>query len=244
MTGGVLFDFDGTLVDTFEDIVEAVQRMRAACGAQPLPAGEVRRHIGWGTGNLIGQCHPRLDPLRAAGLPPDGAPLPLEPAAIEEGLEHFRRAYARVLLRTTRPYPGLPELCARLAADGLVLAVVSNKPEGFTRRILAALGLVDPFRLVLGGDSLPVRKPDPAPLLHAARLLGLAAERCVMVGDGPLDIAAARAAGMPCGAVTWGIQSAAELVPQAPAAIARTDAELERWIRDTLRALSFASTTR
>jgi phosphoglycolate phosphatase len=240
MTGGVLFDFDGTLVDTFDDIVEAVQRMRAVYGAAPLPPIEVRRHIGWGTPGLIGQCHPRLDPLRAGGLPPDGAPLPLEAEAVAEALAHFRTAYARLMLRHARVYPGMTDLCRRLDADGLALAVASNKPEGFTRQILAALALADPFRFVIGGDTLPVRKPDPAQLRHAARELGLPLARCVMVGDGPLDIAAARAAGIPCCAVTWGIQSVEELIEQGPSGIARTEGELEQWIRDTLRARSYA----
>ncbi|MBM3316751.1 MAG: HAD-IA family hydrolase [Candidatus Eisenbacteria bacterium] len=236
MTGGALFDFDGTLVDTFDDIVEAVQRMRAAFGAAPLSAPEVRGHIGWGTPNLIGQCHPELDALRGQGLPADGSPLPIDEGLLQRSLALFRQAYDRVLLRSARPYPGMARLCARLAGDGLALAVVSNKPEIFTRRILAALGLADPFRAVVGGDTLAVRKPDPAPLAHAARTIGLPLARCVMVGDGPLDIQAARAAGVPCCAVSWGIQTPEELARQQPAAIVCSDLELERWIRRTLRA--------
>jgi phosphoglycolate phosphatase len=240
MTGGVLFDFDGTLVDTFEDIVAAVQAMRASLGAAPLPAEEVTRHIGWGTPILVGQCHPRLDARRPDRLPRAGEPSPLSEAELGAALALFRAAYAETLVRHARVYPGMPELCRGLAADGVSLAVVSNKSEGFTRVIMAALGLVDPFRFVVGGDTLAVHKPDPAPLAYAARGMGLPVTRCVMVGDGPLDVLAARAAGVPCGAVAWGLSREAELIAHGPACLARTGHELDVWIRATLKILSHA----
>ncbi len=240
MTGGVLFDFDGTLVDTFEDIVAAVQSMRAALGAVPLPTPEVHRHIGWGTPTLVGLCHPRLDARRPDRLPRPGEPLPLSSSELTAAIALFRTAYADTLVRHARVYPGMLELCRALAADGVSLAVVSNKPEGFTRVILAALGLVDPFRLVVGGDTLATHKPDPAPLVYASRGIGLPLTRCVMVGDGPLDVLAARAAGVPCCAVTWGLSREAELIASGPACLARTAHELDAWIRATLKILGHA----
>jgi phosphoglycolate phosphatase len=100
---------------------------------------------------------------------------------------------------------------------------------------MAGHGLVDPFTIVVAGDSLPVMKPDPEPLRHAARELGVAIERCVMVGDSRIDIQAARAAGVPCCAVTWGIETEADLAAYGPDAFARTAEELRGWILSVAR---------
>lgn len=230
MSHGLLFDFDGTLVDTFDGIVAAVQRMRQRLGAARLRDEEIRPHIGWGIHNLISQSHPRLDHLRPDRLPPDGAPLPIDPHEVEHGIALFREEYAQDLIAGCCVYPGLRELCWQLARDGCGLAIVSNKPERFTRRIMAGHGLVDPFSVVVAGDSLPAMKPDPEPLRHAARALRVAIERCVMVGDSRIDVEAARAAGVPCCAVTWGIESEDKLAAYGPDALARTVGELGTWI--------------
>ena len=239
MTGGVLFDFDGTLVDTFDDIVDAVQRMRGELGAPALAPDEIRRHIGWGTRNLIGQCLPQSDALRPGRLPPDADDAPFDRAAVEDGLQRFKRIYSEVMLRHSRPYPGILELCAGLARDGFGLAIVSNKQDRFVRQMTAALGLIDPFRVVVSAGAVPAHKPDPQMLRVAAERMGLPLERCVMVGDGPLDIAAARAADIPCGSVTWGLIAEEELIRLGPAFLARTPGELGDWIRKTLRALTW-----
>lgn len=230
MQWGVLFDFDGTLVDTFDGIVAAVQRMRGCLGAPPLLDAEIRPHIGWGVHNLIGQCHPQLDPLRPNGLPPDGAPLPIAHDEVERGIALFREEYGKDLVEGCRVYPGMRELCWQLARDGFGLAIVSNKPGRFTRRIMAGHGLVDPFTVVVAGDSLPVMKPDPEPLRHAARALRVEIERCVMVGDSRIDILAAHAAGIPCCAVAWGIEPETELVALGPDRIVGAAGELREWI--------------
>jgi phosphoglycolate phosphatase len=238
MTGGLLFDFDGTLVDTFDDIVEAVQRARRRLDGEPLDPREVRHHIGWGARNLMGLCHPKLDRLRPAQLPEDGARLPIPSEEIDEALRLFRQEYSRILLRQTRPYAGMPEVCWALARDGLSLAVISNKPERFVRQLLAGLALADPFRLIVGGDTLGRAKPDPEPLRHALRCLGLPPQRCIMIGDGRLDLLAARAAGIASCAVTWGLSTEEELIPLGPAHLARTPRELEAWLRKALRAMA------
>jgi phosphoglycolate phosphatase len=227
---GVFFDFDGTLVDTFDGIVAAVQRMRARLDAAPLRDEDIRPHIGWGIYNLIGQSHPRLDHFRPDRIPPDGAPLPIDARDVEHGIAVFREEYAQGLVEGCHVYPGMRELCWRLAREDCGLAVVSNKPERFTRRIMAGHGLVDPFAIVVAGDSLPVMKPDPEPLRHAARALRVELARCVMVGDSRIDVEAARAAGVPCCAVTWGIESEEELAACGPEGMARTTEELSRWI--------------
>jgi phosphoglycolate phosphatase len=235
MNAGILFDFDGTLVDTFEDIVAAVQRMRGRLGADPLPAEQTRRHIGWGIYNLIGQCHPRLDEMRPDNLPPDGEPLPVPADELQRAVDLFREAYGAALVVHTRPYPGMVSLCKRLDLAGASLAVVSNKPERFTRQLLAILGMADRFALVLGGDTLAHKKPSPQPLRWAARRLGVPLERCVMIGDSGLDIAAARAAGIPSIAVTWGLLSAQGLRDLEPTHRVDTAAQLEEALHHLLR---------
>lgn len=233
MQPGVLFDFDGTLVDTFGGIVEGVQRMRARLGAAPLPFGETKRHIGWGIRNLVGLCHPKLDALRPGSessdrLPPDGAPLPFGEAELEDIVELFRQEYRQCQLYETRAYDGVGEICADLVRKGTRLAIVSNKPERFVRHITAALGLTDSFSLILGGDSLSTLKPDPAPLVHAMATLGIDPGRCAMVGDSALDVEAARAAGLPSIGVTWGISSPPEMEALCPTYAAGTAEELAR----------------
>ena len=222
----ILFDFDGTLVDTFDGIVEGVQRMRARLDAPPLPTDEIRSHIGWGLGNLVGQSHPQLDPLRPDKLPTDGGPLPLSADDLRRVIALFRAEYARVLMLNTRPYPGIPSLCRRLVSADVPLGVVSNKPERFTRQILAALGMADPFAIVLGGDSLPRKKPDPLQIHHAAEILDISAAECVMVGDSALDVQAAQAAGAISCAVTWGLTPEDDLRALRPTWIVHSTEEL------------------
>jgi phosphoglycolate phosphatase len=239
MTGGLLFDFDGTLVDTFDDIVEGVQRARRALDARPLEPPEIRRHIGWGARRLIGLCHPRLDPLRPERLPDADTALPIPVDELDAALALFRRHYADVLLRCTRAYPGVPEMCAALARDGFSLAVISNKPERFVRQVMAGLALTDPFRLVVGCETAGRAKPDPAPIVYALERLDLPAQRCIMIGDGRQDLLAAQAAGVTGAAVAWGLVPAAELIPLGPAYLARTVPELETWLRKAQRAIAY-----
>ncbi|MCK4305058.1 MAG: HAD-IA family hydrolase [Candidatus Eisenbacteria sp.] len=234
MKAGILFDFDGTLVDTFDDIVQAVQRLRLRLNSEPLSSDEIRRHIGWGIRNLISQCHPQLDPLRPHDLPADGESLPVPSSELEHAVALFRKEYAAFLIVHTRPYPGIESLCRRLTREGHGLGIVSNKQERFTRQILARLGMVDPFAVVLGGDTLPTRKPDPEPLLHAARQLRIPRERCVMVGDSRLDIEAARAAGIHSCAVGWGLLPEEELLALGPTRFVHKPEALEPCLRELL----------
>ncbi len=224
---GVFFDLDGTIADTFGDIAAAVQAFRADLGAGPLADPEILRHIGWGAPNLIAQCHPSIDHLRPDRLPPDGGELPVEEAEVKRCLALFREAYDRDLLVHTSAYEGIPELCEALTEAGVKMAVVSNKPEGFVRKVIVGLGLVDFFAIVLGGDSLPERKPSALPLLHAAREVGVDPARSVMVGDSRLDVECARASGAAAVAVAWGLHPRAELEQARPDAIVETVAELQ-----------------
>jgi phosphoglycolate phosphatase len=123
-----------------------------------LDPAQVIRNVGRGVHVLVASC------LADTGKPARDA------AEIEHGVEVFRAHYWRHLMDTTAPYSGMPEILCELTARGRPMAIVSNKPEDATREILRRMGLLGCFVAVLGGDSLPVRKPDPAPLLHALRL--------------------------------------------------------------------------
>ncbi len=179
----VLWDLDGTLVDSAADIAAAVDRMLVRTGRPALGEAVVRGFIGDGARKLVDRC------VAAAGSAPDAADLPV-----------FLEEYGAGLVVHTRTYPGISELLARVGAPQ---ALVTNKPEALSRRMLDALGLARHFPVVIGGDTLPVRKPDPEPLRRALRDLG--APDGVLVGDGPADVGAARAAGIPLIGVGWGI---------------------------------------
>ena len=123
---------------------------------------------------------------------------------IDAALPVFRRHYAEVNGRATRIYPGVLETLAALREQGRRLAVVTNKAEAFTLPLLERMGIAGHFDAVVSGDTLPVKKPDPAVLFHACRLLGVDAGRTVMIGDSANDALAARGAGMPVLLVTYG----------------------------------------
>ncbi|GIW72982.1 MAG: phosphoglycolate phosphatase, bacterial [Planctomycetota bacterium] len=181
----LLFDLDGTLVDSSRDLAAAVNAARQSFGLAPLELATVRAHIGDGMRRLVERSVPGVD-LQAA-------------------VERFCAAYERCLLETTRPYPGIPEVLAALAGAGCRMAVVTNKAQGFSERILEGLGLAPWFGAVIGGDGPAGRKPHPAPLHAALRALGAPRAGTLMIGDGPADIGAARALGVPVCGVLYGI---------------------------------------
>jgi phosphoglycolate phosphatase len=183
-----LFDLDGTLIDSSADIARSINRALARLNLPAIPPGRVSDFVGNGARKLVQRT------LR-------------EVIGTEPGQERLNTAtrlyleeYGNHLLDSTVLYPGVPEMLDALwwASFG----VVTNKPEGLSRRILDGLGVGDRFRVVLGGDSTPKHKPDPAPLLHAMQLCGAAPHESVMVGDSAVDVQAGKAAGMlTCGVV-------------------------------------------
>jgi phosphoglycolate phosphatase len=183
----VVFDLDGTLVDSREDLVAAVQHMLRRLGATPLPSETVVGYVGEGARRLVEQSLGGADEAR-----------------VDEGLAVFRAYYAEHLLDRTLAYPEIPATLERLAAAGCRISVLTNKPEAMSRALLHGLGLLDRFAALIGGDTLATRKPDPQGLLHLAAQAGVAPERALLVGDSQIDVAAARAAGVAfCGAL-WG----------------------------------------
>lgn len=198
--GCLLFDLDGTLVDSRADLVTGVNLMLAELGEAALGAAEVIGFVGEGARLLVERS------LRASrGRAP-------EEAEIATALAIFVRHYEEHLLDETRPYPGVREALDRLR--GIPMAVVTNKPEALAVAMLKGLkglGLGDHFRVVLGGDSLPERKPSPLMLLEAARRCGVAPATTLMIGDSRIDIAAGQKAGMATCGFTGGFRGADEL---------------------------------
>jgi len=193
----IVFDLDGTLVDSRADLAASANHLRAVWSLPPLPEEEVGKLVGHGLGKLV------------RGL------LSIEDAhEVERGMDVFRRHYREHCLDRTRLYEGVLETLASL--DGRAMAVVTNKPKSFTDQILAGLGIASRFGLVLGADSTPKRKPDPMPILVSMERLGAAPGETLVVGDSDTDVIAGKAAGARTCGVTYGIGDVAVLRAHAP----------------------------
>ncbi|MGD9763622.1 MAG: HAD family hydrolase [Candidatus Binatia bacterium] len=188
----LVFDFDGTLADSWRDIATALNltlrenRLPEADGAQ------VRAWIGRGAEALV---------RRASGV--------AEPARLEALVRRYAEHYARCCLDTTALYPGMGAALDALGAHAL--AVLSNKPTGFLQRQLEGLAAARYFAAVVGGDALPVRKPDPATLAHVVAAVGAEMPRVWMIGDSAIDVATGRAFGARTVGCSWGLRTAVEL---------------------------------
>ena len=185
----ILFDFDGTLADTWRDIATALNRTLRDAGLPPATAQDVRNWVGHGIQPLL---------RHAAGASADSTAL----------LEPFRLHYAACCHDTTTLYAGVASALDRLA--DATLAILSNKPGRFLAQIVEGLGIGDRFDAVVGGDVLPVAKPDPATIAHVIHLVG-PAERVWMVGDSAVDIDTGRAFGARTVGCTWGLRPVEEL---------------------------------
>jgi phosphoglycolate phosphatase len=208
MRRAVCLDLDGTLIDSAPDIAAALNRRLAAAGLGPLSLADITRMIGDGAKVLLTRG------FAAAGRPISGA-------ALEAEAEAYIADYERNALVETRPYPGVPETLSVLRDAGHTLAVVTNKPAEATRIVLDALGLAGLFATVAGGDSFPVRKPDPGHLLGALAALDIPPAQAVMVGDHRNDLLAARGAGVASIYAAFGYGEEDHAAFGAAAAIAR-----------------------
>jgi phosphoglycolate phosphatase len=190
MTGDLLvFDLDGTLVDSQRDLTEAVNATRAWMGLGPLPAEDVSRCVGNGAPVLVQRA-----------LPDAGE------EDWSRGLKYFLDYYRDHMLDSTRLYPGVREALDELHGAGIPLAVLTNKPIRFSLQMLERLKLDLHFFRVYGGNSFPEKKPDPAGLNALIAESGAVRERTIMVGDSAVDVQTARNAGtLSCG-VRWGFQ--------------------------------------
>jgi phosphoglycolate phosphatase len=178
----VMFDLDGTLLDTAPQIAEAANRMLVALGKPILPQAQISTYIGEGVQNLIKRC--------LTGNPHD------EPdAELFTQAQPLYHDFYEKNATDSQPFPTVVAALQQLKAHGYLLACVTNKPEKFTMPLLEKAGLADFFKIVVSGDTLPKKKPDPLPLLHICQKLGVLPAEAVLVGDSETDIQAAQAAG-------------------------------------------------
>lgn len=188
----LLFDLDGTLADSAGDIGFSLNFTLQTLGREPLTPADVKRYVGDGVRQLLS---------RSAGA--------LTDAEMAKALELFMPHYLEHCADTTALYPGVRETLDAFKSKSL--AVVTNKPARHTEKTLKKLGIEGLFGAVVGGDSLPQRKPSPEPLWDALRRLGVSPADAVMVGDSGVDIQAARAAGVGAAGVTYGFRPKEEL---------------------------------
>ena len=184
----VAFDLDGTLIDSRADLAGAVNEVLRRLGRPEIRPETLYGYVGDGARVLVQRA------LRDASAD-----------EIETGVAWFMEYYGAHLLDATRPYPGIPELLDALAGRGVHLSVLTNKPVGLSTKILDGLGLGACFVGVIGGDSLPTRKPDPAGLDHLRGLTGTPAGRTMLVGDSSVDVHTAGAGGVAFCGVGWGL---------------------------------------
>lgn len=182
-----LFDLDGTLADTLADIAASTNHVRARHGLPALPDATVRTFVGDGARTLLRRA---LQPVLAAGEAAE--------RQIDAAFARYAEHHAAQCTVHARLYPGVRTVLEQLAARGHRLAVVTNKPERFAVPIVRHLGLADLLPVVVGGDTLPQKKPDPAPLRFALAQLGANEHDrgATMVGDGVQDLRAGKAAGL------------------------------------------------
>jgi N-acetyl-D-muramate 6-phosphate phosphatase len=183
----VLFDLDGTLVDSAPDFVATISLMRAERGEPAITSARLRPHVSKGAGAMLAAGFPKLGQDTRDAMVPE-----------------FLQVYQSVLGQHGRAFDGVEALLGGIEAAGSRWGIVTNKPEYLARQLLPLLDWDTRCAILIGGDTLPVRKPDPLPLLHAARELGVAIEECAYVGDDERDIIAARAAGMVSIVALWG----------------------------------------
>ncbi|MDH0865045.1 phosphoglycolate phosphatase [Mitsuaria sp. GD03876] len=212
----VLFDLDGTLVDSAPDLAGATNEMLVARGLPEVPFERLRPMVGAGARGMMGV---------AFGVTPTQ---PAFPALRDE----FFDRYEQRLLRATHPFDGIATMLQALSDDGLSWGIVTNKSERFALPLASGLGWSTRAAAVIGGDTTPHSKPHPAPLLEAARRAGVSPAECIYVGDDARDILAGRAAGMPTVAVRWGYLGDGEPIDAWGAdVVIDTPAQLIEWLR-------------
>lgn len=180
----VLFDLDGTLVDTAADLAASMNHVLAKAGRRPVPLDRVRHLVGHGARAMLSKCLAEV-----AAAPPDEAELD---AHVAQFLEH----YLANIAVTSRPFPGAIEAIEALKVDGAAIAICTNKKEAWARALIEALGLTRHFSAIVGADTAGAAKPDPRPVLRCLEISNR--PKGVFIGDSDTDIRAAAAANLPC----------------------------------------------
>ena len=203
---GIVFDLDGTLIDSYEAITESLNHAMARAGIPPLPEERVKEMVGMGLETLV---------ERAMGA-----------SRVEEGVRSFRTRYDEICEARTRLLPEVAETLAALRERGYLMAVATNKPAHFASRLLAALGVDRSFGVVLGPDLVENKKPHPEMVDRAMEALGLDRASTLYVGDMEVDIQAARAAGVIVVVLPTGSRSAEALASHGPDLLIRAFSDL------------------
>jgi phosphoglycolate phosphatase len=183
----VLFDLDGTLLDSAPDMLATANRLRQSHGLQPMSLEQIRPHVSKGSRAMLAAAFPHLPAIETEAMVPQ-----------------FLETYLQELGKHGVLFVDIEAMLVALEADGVAWGIVTNKPEYLAREILPQLGWETRCAILIGGDTLAEKKPHPLPLLVAAERMGFHAGDCVYVGDDERDIQAARAAGMPSIAALWG----------------------------------------
>lgn len=215
----VLLDLDGTLLDTIPDLAHAANAMRADLGLPALPQSLIATYVGRGVDNLI---------QRTLAEDLDGAPIP--PELLARGRASFTPRYHEVNGHKSALFEGVLPGLQRMQQMGLKMAVVTNKATEFTLPLLARTGLAPYMQAVVCGDTLAERKPHPAPMLHACKLLGVAPARSIVVGDSLHDAASGLAAGCRVLIVPYGYNEGHSVQTLKVDAIVETIEAAAQWI--------------
>ncbi|MGA8261048.1 MAG: phosphoglycolate phosphatase [Arenicellales bacterium] len=200
----VLFDLDGTLVDTGPDISAAINRMLADMGRPHHPPARIMQWVGEGGGRLVRRA-------LAGGLEGEDS---VPEGDFERGFDLFHRHYAEGICDRSQPYPNARRILGLLRECRVGVGCVTNKPERLARRLFDALRLTDSFEVIVGGDTLETRKPRPEPIHYACRHLRVSPEDAVYIGDSVTDCRAAEAAGMGMVAVSYGYNRGLDLTKE------------------------------
>ncbi len=211
----ILIDLDGTLVDSVPDLAYSVDGMMRAIGREPWGEERVRDWVGNGVERLV---------RRALTGSLDGEP---DEAEFKRAYPVFLKLYAEHNGERSRPYPGVLEGLTWMASANFTLGCITNKAARFTEPLLQALGLAPFFGITISGDSLPRKKPDPMPLLHACEHFSIPPQHSLMLGDSVSDVKAARAAGFDIVCVSYGYNHGNDIRDAHPDAVIDSFVELK-----------------
>lgn len=217
----LIFDFDGTLIDSVPDLADATNAMLTTLGKETYPIETIRNWIGNGSRMLVERA------LVGDITVPKGA---LTQAEADHAEQIFFEAYKNLSSSKTVAYPDVDSGLKQLHAAGYTLALVTNKPIRFVPKILQTFGWQDLFSEVMGGDSLPVKKPDPAPLLHVCDALNVSVAQSVMIGDSRNDILAGQNANMDTLGLSYGYNYGQDIRELNPTEAFDNFADLVDWI--------------